>query len=56
LFQAIHQEADVVPENVDAVRALAGTADREESTARTDEHLGIGLTVAGPRRRAGARR
>jgi len=26
-FQAIHQESDVVPENVDAVRALMGTED-----------------------------
>jgi glyceraldehyde-3-phosphate dehydrogenase (NAD(P)) len=42
-FQAIHQESDVVPENVDAVRAVTGEADREESTTRTDEALGIGL-------------
>jgi len=41
-FQAIHQESDVVPENVDAVRAVAGTADRDESTGRTNEALGIG--------------
>jgi len=41
LFQAIHQEADVVPENVDAVRALTDTADREESTTLTDEALGL---------------
>jgi glyceraldehyde-3-phosphate dehydrogenase (NAD(P)) len=43
LFQAIHQESDVVPENVDAVRAMLGLADRESSMARTDETLGIGL-------------
>jgi glyceraldehyde-3-phosphate dehydrogenase (NAD(P)) len=43
LFQAIHQESDVVPENVDAVRAVLGTADRETSMARTDDHLGVGL-------------
>jgi glyceraldehyde-3-phosphate dehydrogenase (NAD(P)) len=43
LFQAIHQESDVVPENVDAVRAVAGTADAAESRDRTDEALGIGL-------------
>jgi len=42
-FQAIHQESDVVPENIDAVRALAGTADAAESVARTDEALGIGF-------------
>lgn len=43
LFQAIHQESDVVPENVDAVRALAGDADPAESVARTNETLGVGL-------------
>jgi glyceraldehyde-3-phosphate dehydrogenase (NAD(P)) len=42
-FQAIHQESDVVPENVDAIRAATETADREESTSTTDEALGIGL-------------
>ena len=41
LFQAIHQEADVVPENVDAIRAVLGAADREESMARTDEAMGL---------------
>ena len=43
LFQAIHQESDVVPENVDAVRALVGDASKAESVARTDETLGVGL-------------
>jgi glyceraldehyde-3-phosphate dehydrogenase (NAD(P)) len=43
LFQAIHQESDVVPENIDAVRALAGDADAAESTAITDEALGVGV-------------
>ncbi|MFB6170890.1 MAG: type II glyceraldehyde-3-phosphate dehydrogenase [Haloarculaceae archaeon] len=43
LFQAIHQESDVVPENVDAIRAVTGTADAAESRARTDEALGVGL-------------
>ncbi|MDZ7701406.1 MAG: type II glyceraldehyde-3-phosphate dehydrogenase [Halobacteriales archaeon] len=42
LFQAIHQESDVVPENVDAIRAVLGEADREESMRRTDEALGVG--------------
>ncbi|MFB6140674.1 MAG: type II glyceraldehyde-3-phosphate dehydrogenase [Halosimplex sp.] len=41
LFQAIHQEADVVPENVDAVRAVADTADREESMTLTEDALGL---------------
>jgi glyceraldehyde-3-phosphate dehydrogenase (NAD(P)) len=43
LFQAIHQESDVVPENVDAVRAVLGEADREESMSTTDESMGVGL-------------
>jgi glyceraldehyde-3-phosphate dehydrogenase (NAD(P)) len=43
LFQAIHQESDVVPENVDAIRAVLGGADADESMATTDETLGVGL-------------
>ncbi|MEF8773962.1 MAG: type II glyceraldehyde-3-phosphate dehydrogenase [Halobacteriales archaeon] len=43
LFQAIHQESDVVPENVDALRAVADLADYGESTATTNEALGMGL-------------
>jgi len=42
LFQAIDQESDVVPENVDAVRALAGTADGPESRATTNRTLELG--------------
>ena len=42
LFQAIHQESDVVPENVDAIRAVLDEADAAESMARTDEALGVG--------------
>ena len=42
-FQGIHQESDVVPENVDAIRAVTGLADAEESMATTDETLGVGL-------------
>ncbi|MFB6281982.1 MAG: type II glyceraldehyde-3-phosphate dehydrogenase [Haloferacaceae archaeon] len=50
LFQAIHQESDVVPENVDAVRAMAGDADAAESMATTDEALGVGVgSVLGAR-------
>ncbi len=41
LFQAIHQESDVVPENVDAIRAVLGAADAAESMARTDEAMGL---------------
>jgi len=41
LFQAIHQESDVVPENVDAIRAVLGETDAETSMARTDEAMGL---------------
>jgi glyceraldehyde-3-phosphate dehydrogenase (NAD(P)) len=43
LFQAIHQESDVVPENVDAIRAVLETADAEESIERTNETMGVGF-------------
>ena len=45
LFQAIHQESDVVPENVDAIRAVAETHDAAESMALTDDTLGMGLEL-----------
>jgi glyceraldehyde-3-phosphate dehydrogenase (NAD(P)) len=41
LFQAIHQESDVVPENVDALRAVAGTEDATTSIERTNEVMGM---------------
>jgi glyceraldehyde-3-phosphate dehydrogenase (NAD(P)) len=41
LFQAIHQESDVVPENVDAIRAVLGTEDAATSRERTNAALGI---------------
>ncbi len=40
-FQAIHQESIVVPENIDAVRAMLGLADGPTSIATTDRALGI---------------
>ncbi|MCE5338053.1 MAG: type II glyceraldehyde-3-phosphate dehydrogenase [Methanomicrobiaceae archaeon] len=41
-FQAIHQEADVVPENIDCIRALMGTVkDPEESIRMTNKALGL---------------
>jgi len=40
-FQAIHQESDVVPENVDAIRAITDLATAEESVATTNDALGI---------------
>ncbi len=46
LIQAIDQRCDVVPENVDAVRAITDTTDAPTSISRTDEHLGVGLPIA----------
>ncbi|GAB7018683.1 type II glyceraldehyde-3-phosphate dehydrogenase [Halostagnicola sp. A-GB9-2] len=43
LFQGIHQESDVVPENVDAIRAVLGASDAEDSIATTNEQMGIGF-------------
>ena len=43
LFQAIHQESDVVPENVDAIRAVLGATDAETSIERTNESMDIGF-------------
>ncbi len=41
-FQAIHQEADVVPENVDCIRALMGTVkDPQESIRMTNKAFGL---------------
>lgn len=41
-FQAVHQESDVVPENIDAVRAMAkGEKDRMKSIRKTDAALKI---------------
>ena len=43
-FQAVHQEADVVPENVDAIRALLELErDGRRSMEKTDRSLGIGI-------------
>lgn len=42
-FQAVHQESIVVPENVDAIRAMFGLASSgAESIRMTDQALGIG--------------
>ena len=39
-FQAIHQESDVIPENVDAIRALMGTeSDWRKSVEKTDSAI-----------------
>lgn len=41
LFQSIHQEANVVPENIDAIRALVGWKPAAESIALTNDRLGM---------------
>jgi glyceraldehyde-3-phosphate dehydrogenase (NAD(P)) len=41
LFMAVHQEAIVVPENIDAIRAVTGICSAEESMRETDRSLGI---------------
>jgi len=40
-IQAVHQESDVVPENIDAIRAMFGLTSKEESIAKTNKSLGI---------------
>ncbi len=41
-FQAIYQEADVVPENIDAIRAMLEIETNEESSIiKTNKALGI---------------
>jgi glyceraldehyde-3-phosphate dehydrogenase (NAD(P)) len=43
LYQAIHQESDVIPENVDAIRALLDMTDGTTSIERTNQTLGVGI-------------
>ncbi|NPA05107.1 MAG: type II glyceraldehyde-3-phosphate dehydrogenase [Crenarchaeota archaeon] len=40
-IQAVHQESIVVPENIDAIRAITGLATASESIRLTDETLGL---------------
>jgi len=41
-FQAIHQESDVIPENVDAIRAMTELeSDAEKSIAKTNKAMGF---------------
>ena len=47
LFQAIHQEADVVPENIDAVRAITEAESGAVSISRTNDALGVGRDLVG---------
>jgi glyceraldehyde-3-phosphate dehydrogenase (NAD(P)) len=40
-IQAVNQESDVVPENVDAIRAMMQISDKEKSTEETDKAMNI---------------
>ena len=40
-MQAVHQESDVVPENIDCIRALTGFKDGQKSIQMTNECFGI---------------
>src|SRR6266550_3174433 len=43
-FQAVHQESDVVPENIDAIRSMLEIQrDGRKSMEKTDDSLGIGI-------------
>ena len=49
MIQAIHQEAIVVPENIDAIRAITSIErDWRKSVAKTDYSLGVVKTFAKP--------
>ncbi len=40
-YQAVHQEADVIPENVDCIRSMCKMMEGPESVARTNAAMGI---------------
>ncbi len=40
-MQAVHQESDVIPENIDCIRALMGFKDGDKSINMTNETFGI---------------
>jgi glyceraldehyde-3-phosphate dehydrogenase (NAD(P)) len=40
-MQAVHQESDVICENIDAIRAMMNTMDAEKSIELTNKTLGI---------------
>lgn len=40
-MQAIHQESDVIPENIDAIRSMMGFKDSQKSIEMTNETFGI---------------
>jgi len=40
-MQAVHQESDVIPENVDCIRAMTGFKDAQKSIEMTNKTFGI---------------
>ncbi|MEM0140724.1 MAG: type II glyceraldehyde-3-phosphate dehydrogenase [Thermoplasmatales archaeon] len=46
-YQAVHQESDVVPENVDAIRSMFQLKDKDSSIEETDRTLRIGDLIYG---------
>jgi glyceraldehyde-3-phosphate dehydrogenase (NAD(P)) len=44
-IQAVHQESDVIPENIDAIRSTFNMMEKEKSIEKTDQSLGIGRKV-----------
>ena len=40
-MQAVHQESDVIPENIDCIRAMTGFKDGDKSIKMTNETFGI---------------
>ncbi|MEM0135561.1 MAG: type II glyceraldehyde-3-phosphate dehydrogenase [Thermoplasmatales archaeon] len=46
-YQAVHQESDVVPENIDAIRSMFQLKEKQDSIDRTDKTLRIGELVYG---------
>lgn len=40
-YQAVHQEADVIPENVDCIRSMCKMMECEESVSKTNASMGI---------------
>ena len=41
-MQAVHQESDVIPENIDCIRAMTGLKDGDKSIQMTNKSFGIG--------------
>lgn len=42
-IQAVHQESDVIPENIDAIRSMMQSMERDESIKETDRSMKLGV-------------